>query len=785
MSAQPLPNTNYYLDQMMSIEMIKNLCSGKGKSEIAKFILIIGMDEFKRLFKVIIDKFIQWFQTLEWTNILPSVLIYLWTTFKNILLFPLQIFRSRPTTELDIFSIEKLSIETSLYKTVLKTSAKLQHSFWEQITSENFQDIFSYRLKEISSFDQKDNITIHSSETWTDLRLNLPQQNLMIEFEEEVEVKFTTRYNKKTIISLNGSSIKTSIFEEWKPFCKEDFTIHENGIEICKITFDRLIPCKQVAEKLEEIYKKIEVFMAEQTFQSNTNLFNVNYYPYINCPSFSLKNEPNVNKYRFDLETKKELRYWNRLSLLLAIFAIECCDKENGQPKTSLKKDLTKIYHDTKSTSGYVNMMLGLPCVCSSTTSYMFPSTSAYNLYCIIGEKIKASEFFQNEMNWKLLVNHICALCAIEPIYKDITTSSVPSKASGFMNIRVLSNEHSSQEELQKAFFNYLNTFSSNTPITTDRSKVKTFDIKIEYKEKKVTIPNPVYTLQQKRLEDLKNALKSEITDKMISEMISTMPPETIEEVQRSKEVVCTPINEVYKDLSRLYLSKKDKQKLSAMLQDFRDDKELMTDLGLPNKLAVLLYGEPGCGKSSTIETIGSYLQKDIYNLNLQSVQTNEDLARLWDYVTNQTKNGGCIVLEDVDAQSDIVLARTLQSTNNHIPIVTPNETPLSLSFFLNLIQGSSQRDGQVFVTTTNWIEKLDPAFTRSMRFDVKIEMRPADHDQITEIYSIYFPRRKMPLERIKQIPEYKYTPAMFIDCFRQYIKNPDFTDEELFADFL
>jgi hypothetical protein len=396
----------------------------------------------------------------------------------------------------------------------------------------------------------------------------------VIEFEEEAEVKFTTRYNKKTIISLNGTSCKTAVFEEWKPFCKEDFTIHENGIEICKITFDRLIPCKQVAEKLEEIYQKIEAFMAEQTSQKNTTLFNVNFFPYINCPSFSLKKEPNVNKYRFDLETGKECRYWNRLSLLLAIFAIECCTND-GYPKTSLKRDLTKIYHDTKSTSGYGYMMLGLPCVCGSTNSYMFASSSVYNLYCIIGEKIKASEFFQNEMNWKLLVNHICALCAIEPLYKDITTSVAPSKASGFMNIRVLSNEHSSQEELQKAFFNYLNTFSSNTPLITDRSKVKTFDIKIEYKEKKVTIPNPVYPLQQKRLEDLKNAPKSEITDKMISEMISTMPLETIEEVQRSKEVVCTPINEVYKDLSRLYLSKKDKQKLSAMLQDFRDDKDV------------------------------------------------------------------------------------------------------------------------------------------------------------------------------------------------------------------
>lgn len=267
--------------------------------------------------------------------------------------------------------------------------------------------------------------------------------------------------------------------------------------------------------------------------------------------------------------------------------------------------------------------------------------------------------------------------------------------------------------------------------------------------------------------------------------MIASMPVEKVNELKKVKEVLCTPINELYKDLNRLYLSKKDKQKLTLMLQDFRDDKELMSDLGLPNKLAVLLHGLPGCGKSSTIEAVASYLQKDIYNLNLKSVKSNEDLALLWDYVTNKTKNGGCIVMEDIDATSNVVLARSLQSYNEETTELLSNESPLSLSYFLNIIQGSMTRDNSVVIVTTNWIEKLDPAFTRSMRFDVKIDMKPADHDQISEIYSIYFKKRKIPIELISKIETHKYTPAMFIDCFRQHIKNSEISDLEILSEFL
>jgi len=58
------------------------------------------------------------------------------------------------------------------------------------------------------------------------------------------------------------------------------------------------------------------------------------------------------------------------------------------------------------------------------------------------------------------------------------------------------------------------------------------------------------------------------------------------------------------------------------------------------------------------------------------------------------------------------------------------------------------------------------------MRFDVKIDMKPADHDQMIEIFKVFFPKRDVPIDIIKSIPEHIFTPAQFIDQFREHIKT-------------
>jgi len=383
--------------------------------------------------------------------------------------------------------------------------------------------------------------------------------------------------------------------------------------------------------------------------------------------------------------------------------------------------------------------------------------------------------------NYKKFINNLCDISELKP-YFDISS---PPTTSSSNNITLISNDFSL--DLHKECLQFLTSISKQLKNVSNLNKIKTFEIKMEYKENVEKVKNPEYDLSKARLEELKQLAKSEVSEKLIADCIASTPPEFLTETKFVKQVVCNPINEVYKSLDRLYLSKRDKHKLTNMLHDFRDDKTILEDLGLPNKLCVLLYGKPGCGKSSTIDTIGTYLQKDIYNLNLSSVKSNEDLGALWDYVTNKTSNGGCIVMEDIDASTDVVLSRDIQSTNsnNLLQPITPNETPLSLSYFLNILQGSFQRDNSVVIVTTNWIEKLDPAFTRSMRFDVKIDMKATDHDQMIEIFRVFFPKRELPIELIKSIPEHKFTPAQFIDQFREHIKNSDLTSQELFEPFL
>jgi hypothetical protein len=801
-----LSTSTNYLDQMMSIKMVKNLCSGngKGKDEIIKFLLIIGMDEIKRLFKTIVDKIINNFQVTNWTKFIPStiqpIFTYVLMAIKYIFSKIYSLFSIKKNSNLDTdifnFLISVKNLNLNSYLTSIESEAKFQQCFWDQICSDNFKSNLSYNLINISSIDQIDNLTIISLETWSDIKISIPEQNLFIQFKNNIDFKFSTRYNKKTLTSILGHDNTVLKFDTWKQFTSEDFITEDSSsnknIKLCKITFDKLIPCKQLCIILEEIYQIIVKFFVDENVKTS-NLF----IPIHNSNDKIVLVDNNYQYGKFDLQIENDKTKWNRLCLLQSVII---CDffSENGFIKSNcadlFDKKVNNIKYNFKypsdNTEAYIKLFFGIPSYINIINYVDKLSNSMIKLYITMGEKIRGHSIFENENNWKLFVNHLLYINNCNSYYKlsdENSSSKQPNtNLKGFMPIQISSNHYPTQEELQKTFFEYLNNFSS-TNISQKASKIKTFDIKMEIREEKVSIPNPAYQLHQKRIEDLKKANQSEINDKIISELISTMPPESIFVDKYIKEVVCTPINEVYKDLSRLYLSKKDKQKLITMLKDFRDDKDLLLDLGLPNKLAVLLYGEPGCGKSSTIESIGSYLQKDIYNINLQSVSTNEDLARLWDYVTNKTTNGGCIVIEDIDATSNIVLSRTLQSTNQDhlIYSITPNETPLTLSFFLNLIQGSCQRDGQVFITTTNWIDKLDPAFTRSMRFDVKINMRPATTDQILEIYSVYFPKRKIPIELIKQIPEYKYTPAEFIDCFRNHIKNTCIEDEELFSEFI
>lgn len=262
----------------------------------------------------------------------------------------------------------------------------------------------------------------------------------------------------------------------------------------------------------------------------------------------------------------------------------------------------------------------------------------------------------------------------------------------------------------------------------------------------------------------------------------------TINKIKLTDSTVQTEkINSSYKTFDTLYLRKIDEIRLISILDNFNTRSELLQSIGIPNKLCILLEGPTGTGKSSTILTIASYLKRDIYYLSFgETIKTNEDLQMIFDHVIKNC-NGGILVAEDIDCVGTLVHKRNynIDTDYNMIKIIDKNDNnnKLSLSYLLNLLQGTITPDNLIFIATTNCIDNIDPAFYRHGRFDIRLNMKLCDRYQINKIYNKLLNRDIEPLV-LNRIAENKYTTAQVIFTIKDYLTD-SFTDEEILKHFM
>ena len=235
----------------------------------------------------------------------------------------------------------------------------------------------------------------------------------------------------------------------------------------------------------------------------------------------------------------------------------------------------------------------------------------------------------------------------------------------------------------------------------------------------------------------------------------------------------CKYITEKSKSFSTLYLRKREKEQLVNLVETYKTNKQKLIDLGLPDKLGILLEGLAGTGKTSTIWAIATNLKRNIYYIHLNTVKSNEQLSEIFDYINNET-SGGIIVFEDIDAMTNVVLKRDGKQDNG----------TLTLAHILNLFQGTLTKDGTIFIVTTNYLKDIDSAFYRDGRFDLKVTMKNADHYQCNEIYYNFFSKH-LDTELLATLPEDTFTPAKFIFFLSKYIWNLELPVEQLIAEFI
>lgn len=149
------------------------------------------------------------------------------------------------------------------------------------------------------------------------------------------------------------------------------------------------------------------------------------------------------------------------------------------------------------------------------------------------------------------------------------------------------------------------------------------------------------------------------------------------------------------------------------------------------HKRGILLWGDPGCGKSAIIQLCTKHLVNELGGIviNISSVEELEKFDKFIDQIRTIEPNRPIItILEDIDSLA--------------------GEEKFATSLLLNLLDGLKQTENIVYIATTNYPEKLEDRITnRPSRFDRRYHVAMPSKD-VREVYL----RKKMTLEDLEKI---------------------------------
>lgn len=183
------------------------------------------------------------------------------------------------------------------------------------------------------------------------------------------------------------------------------------------------------------------------------------------------------------------------------------------------------------------------------------------------------------------------------------------------------------------------------------------------------------------------------------------------------------------RSLSSVILKAGDVEEISADMLRFINNAEHYSAMDVPYRRGYLLYGPPGCGKSSLVKAIATHFDMDLYILSLSASNlTDAGLQQAMSKVPDQS----IMLLEDIDAA---FANRAVKSDDDDSP-----KLGTTLSGLLNAIDGVAAGEGRILIMTTNYADKLDGALIRSGRIDARYYLGPTDDDMASRMFNRFFP---------------------------------------------
>lgn len=161
-----------------------------------------------------------------------------------------------------------------------------------------------------------------------------------------------------------------------------------------------------------------------------------------------------------------------------------------------------------------------------------------------------------------------------------------------------------------------------------------------------------------------------------------------------------------------VFITSDNENKIRSTVQQFIQNKKWYLEHRIPYHLGIILYGEPGTGKSSTVQAI-------VNEFNLTKIVASaENLKGSMNAIIENEEVGDeltAIIVEDVDLEPDV--------RSRDVEYEFENKYKRNLGFLMNTMDGIGCLENVIYIFTTNSIETLDRAILRPGRLDLHVNI--------------------------------------------------------------
>lgn len=176
---------------------------------------------------------------------------------------------------------------------------------------------------------------------------------------------------------------------------------------------------------------------------------------------------------------------------------------------------------------------------------------------------------------------------------------------------------------------------------------------------------------------------------------------------------------------------------IKESLDKFISNRQWYIDCNIPYHFGILLYSDPGTGKSTLVQAIADYINAELITFPGDRISElpqhiGTDICR----DTCDPKSYRVVCVEDIDcgfAQSKYETSIDAYDDEKRY------KRKVGLAEILNCIDGLQAPRNTIYIFTTNHIEKLDPALIRPGRCDLKIHIPSMTHEMFVKFCKYHF----------------------------------------------